>query len=102
MFANSHVQGSILVAVNPYQHLGIYGLEVVRKYEGQLIGTLPPHIFGEGFGCNRSIRSCELQPSVPVPSGPCARATLISASSLAARAVSSDVFIHYSDLQRVQ
>ena len=38
--------GNILVAVNPYQHHNIYGLEVVRKYEGQLIGTLAPHIFG--------------------------------------------------------
>lgn len=48
--------GSILVAVNPYQHLGIYGLEVVRKYEGQLIGTLPPHIFAIGAGCYGSMR----------------------------------------------
>lgn len=38
--------GSILVAVNPYQAYNIYSIDVVRKYEGQLIGTLPPHIFG--------------------------------------------------------
>jgi hypothetical protein len=40
------LQGSILVAVNPYQFFDIYGIDVVRKYEGQLIGTQPPHIFG--------------------------------------------------------
>eukprot|EP00118_Oscarella_pearsei_P012382 m.90917 g.90917 ORF g.90917 m.90917 type:complete len:2332 (+) comp36671_c0_seq1:91-7086(+) len=40
--------GSILVAANPYTQLGMYGKEMVRKYEGQLIGKLPPHIFAIG------------------------------------------------------
>jgi myosin-15 len=40
--------GSILVAVNPYKLFDIYNLNVVRKYEGQLIGKLPPHIFAIG------------------------------------------------------
>ncbi|XP_013792431.1 unconventional myosin-VIIa-like, partial [Limulus polyphemus] len=34
--------GSILVAVNPYKMFDIYGLEMVKKYEGQILGTLPP------------------------------------------------------------
>jgi len=37
--------GNILVSVNPYRVFGIYGLETVRKYQGQFIGKLPPHIF---------------------------------------------------------
>lgn len=37
--------GSILVAVNPYQAFDMYGVEVVRRYEGQVLGTLSPHIF---------------------------------------------------------
>lgn len=37
--------GSILVAVNPYKMFDIYGVDVVKKYEGQIMGTLPPHLF---------------------------------------------------------
>ncbi|XP_070579495.1 unconventional myosin-XV-like isoform X12 [Ptychodera flava] len=40
--------GSILVAVNPYRMFDIYGIEMVKKYEGQLIGHLPPHLFAIG------------------------------------------------------
>lgn len=34
--------GSILVAVNPYKMYDMYGLDMVKKYEGQILGTLPP------------------------------------------------------------
>ncbi|XP_054281634.1 unconventional myosin-XV-like isoform X2 [Macrosteles quadrilineatus] len=40
--------GSILVAVNPYKMYDMYGLDVVKKYEGQILGTLPPHLFAIG------------------------------------------------------
>ncbi|XP_064594768.1 unconventional myosin-XV-like isoform X2 [Liolophura sinensis] len=40
--------GSILVAVNPYKMFNIYGLDVVKKYEGQPLGVLPPHLFAIG------------------------------------------------------
>ena len=40
--------GSILVSVNPYRMFDVYGLDTVSKYEGQLIGTLPPHLFAVG------------------------------------------------------
>ena len=43
------IQGSILVAVNPYQYFDIYGIDMVKKYQNQLIGALPPHIFGVCF-----------------------------------------------------
>ncbi|XP_060553902.1 unconventional myosin-XV-like isoform X5 [Ruditapes philippinarum] len=37
--------GSILVSVNPYHMFNIYGLDMVKRYEGQPIGSLPPHLF---------------------------------------------------------
>ena len=41
--------GSILISVNPYRMFDtIYGLDVVSRYEGRIIGTLPPHIFAIG------------------------------------------------------
>jgi myosin XV len=40
--------GSILVAVNPYKMFDIYNLEMVKKYESHLFGTLPPHLFAIG------------------------------------------------------
>lgn len=40
--------GTILVAVNPYKMQNQYGMDYVRKYEGQLIGKLPAHIFAIG------------------------------------------------------
>jgi myosin-15 len=40
--------GSILVAVNPYRMFDIYGLDTVSRYEGRILGTLPPHLFAMG------------------------------------------------------
>ena len=40
--------GSILVAVNPYRMFDIYGLDTVARYENQVLGTLPPHLFAIG------------------------------------------------------
>lgn len=37
--------GSILVSVNPYHMFSIYGLDMVKRYEGQPIGSLSPHLF---------------------------------------------------------
>ncbi|XP_059156810.1 unconventional myosin-XV-like isoform X1 [Physella acuta] len=37
--------GSILVAVNPYKTFNIYGLDMVKRYEGRALGDLPPHLF---------------------------------------------------------
>lgn len=34
--------GSILVAVNPYKMFDIYNLQVIRQYQNNLIGNLPP------------------------------------------------------------
>ncbi|PVD39191.1 hypothetical protein C0Q70_01819 [Pomacea canaliculata] len=37
--------GSILVAVNPYRTFNIYGLDMVKLYDSQQLGNLPPHLF---------------------------------------------------------
>uniref|UniRef100_A0A671S5R3 Myosin motor domain-containing protein n=3 Tax=Sinocyclocheilus TaxID=75365 RepID=A0A671S5R3_9TELE len=37
--------GIILVAVNPYKQLPIYGDAVIHAYSGQNMGDLDPHIF---------------------------------------------------------
>ncbi|NXN15090.1 MYO9A protein, partial [Indicator maculatus] len=37
--------GDILIALNPFQPLPLYGREVSERYRHHERGTLPPHIF---------------------------------------------------------
>ncbi|KAL5020450.1 hypothetical protein ScPMuIL_003342 [Solemya velum] len=37
--------GIVLVAVNPYEQLHIYGNEIIQAYSGQDMGAMDPHIF---------------------------------------------------------
>lgn len=37
--------GIVLVAINPYQDLPLYGLDIIRAYRGHNMGELEPHIF---------------------------------------------------------
>ncbi|XP_065821567.1 unconventional myosin-Vb isoform X3 [Labrus bergylta] len=37
--------GIVLVAINPYEQLHIYGEEVIEAYSGQNMGDMDPHIF---------------------------------------------------------
>uniref|UniRef100_A0A3Q2CIR9 Myosin VB n=1 Tax=Cyprinodon variegatus TaxID=28743 RepID=A0A3Q2CIR9_CYPVA len=37
--------GIVLVAINPYEQLQIYGEEVITAYSGQNMGDMDPHIF---------------------------------------------------------
>ncbi|XP_064478725.1 unconventional myosin-XV-like isoform X2 [Ornithodoros turicata] len=60
--------GSILVAVNPYKMFDIYGVDVVKKYEGQILGTLPPHLFAVSSAAYSKM-SKELENQVVVISG---------------------------------
>ncbi|XP_071964019.1 unconventional myosin-XV-like [Antedon mediterranea] len=48
--------GSILVAVNPYQLFDVYGVDTVKKYEGVLLGQLPPHLFAIGNSAYMSMQ----------------------------------------------
>lgn len=37
--------GIVLVAINPYADLPIYGNEIIQAYSGQDMGAMDPHIF---------------------------------------------------------
>ncbi|XP_074661653.1 unconventional myosin-Va-like [Tubulanus polymorphus] len=37
--------GIVLVAINPYEQLPIYGPEIIQAYSGQDMGSMDPHIF---------------------------------------------------------
>ncbi|KRT84142.1 Myosin head, partial [Oryctes borbonicus] len=37
--------GIVLVAINPYDDLPIYGIDTIQTYRGQAMGDLDPHIF---------------------------------------------------------
>lgn len=39
------ISGIILVAVNPYKQLPIYGDAIIHAYSGQNMGDMDPHIF---------------------------------------------------------
>lgn len=43
--AVSSFSGIILVAVNPYKQLHIYGDAIIHAYSGQNMGDMDPHIF---------------------------------------------------------
>ncbi|KAF2352831.1 Myosin head motor domain [Trinorchestia longiramus] len=60
--------GSILVSVNPYKMFDIYGLDAVKRYEGQILGTLPPHIFAVASACYARLGK-EQRPQCAVISG---------------------------------
>lgn len=37
--------GIVLVAINPYETLPIYGTDIINAYSGQNMGDMDPHIF---------------------------------------------------------
>lgn len=44
-FLNTLFIGIVLVAINPYEELPIYGNDTIMAYRGQSMGDLDPHIF---------------------------------------------------------
>ena len=37
---------NLLIAMNPYQQLPIYGAERMAEYKAAAIGSVPPHVYG--------------------------------------------------------
>ncbi len=37
--------GNVLVSVNPFEQLPLYGAEWVQRYCGKMIYELPPHVY---------------------------------------------------------
>ncbi|NXG39128.1 MYO9A protein, partial [Dromaius novaehollandiae] len=50
--------GDILIAVNPFQRLPLYGREVSEQYRRHEKGTLPPHIFAVADRAYHAMLGC--------------------------------------------
>lgn len=37
--------GIVLVAINPYESIPLYGNEIIQAYQGQEMGDMDPHVF---------------------------------------------------------
>lgn len=47
----------ILIAVNPYKSIDIYGHDAIENYAKSSIGSLPPHVYGIANRAYRSLRA---------------------------------------------
>lgn len=60
--------GEVLVAVNPYQRLDIYGEVHIRKYQNASLGETSPHVYGLAERAYRQMRDLR-QPQAVIISG---------------------------------
>lgn len=54
----------MLVAINPYEQLQIYGEEVITAYSGQNMGDMDPHIFAVAEEAYKQMARSDLNPSM--------------------------------------
>ena len=47
--------GIVLVAINPYQQLPLYGPDIISAYSGQSMGDMDPHIFAVAEAAFRAL-----------------------------------------------
>jgi myosin-5 len=45
MFAINVLLGIVLVAINPYEEIPLYGFDIISAYNGSSMGEMDPHIF---------------------------------------------------------
>ena len=58
--------GPILIALNPFKWLPIYGPEVVRQYHGKPYGVLPPHCYQEAEDAYQQLQHTQRNQSVVI------------------------------------
>lgn len=64
MIFSSHVffffffPGIVLVAINPYEQLPIYGADIINAYSGQNMGDMDPHIFAVAEEAYKQMARC--------------------------------------------
>eukprot|EP00053_Salpingoeca_punica_P018641 m.183565 g.183565 ORF g.183565 m.183565 type:complete len:1283 (-) comp17476_c0_seq4:480-4328(-) len=56
----------ILIAVNPYKPLPLYGPEIIKQYAGQPMNKLPPHVYAVADRCYRSLKGSKRNQSIVV------------------------------------
>lgn len=50
--------GIVLVAINPYEPLPIYGTDIINAYSGQNMGDMDPHIFAVAEEAYKQMARC--------------------------------------------
>lgn len=53
-----HLIGIVLVAINPYETLPIYGTDIINAYSGQNMGDMDPHIFAVAEEAYKQMARC--------------------------------------------
>lgn len=71
----------ILIAVNPYKKLDIYGDDKVQLYYGKPIGKLPPHVFAIADRAYRSMKASKRNQSIVVRCATLARCLVVGTRS---------------------
>lgn len=69
--------GIVLVAINPYETLPIYGTDIINAYSGQNMGDMDPHIFAVAEEAYKQMARLVLERAcgclrVPAGAGACA------------------------------
>jgi myosin heavy subunit len=58
--------GSILMALNPYKQLPLYGAEAIEQYRGRPRGSNPPHVYAMADRAHRALTAERLDQSIIV------------------------------------